>query len=603
MMAVVSALLVGAVGGCSHAIEQPRVAHNAQSIPAQPAPLGSVVQPATEAPAGPAPITEQARAHARAAFAQALGMWGSGHFTEARAMVELGLAVMDRHLPADGEKEALGVLFRSAVFSENGAAFVVGTSETLLVGDAATGGFLGLRVHDYAGSQVGPALSPKASFAVAPSGAELVVYQSKGMVPHLHIAARRDAPFAFIADDKLVTVRLGEASGESPPLRELSLQRTMHFAPAVPKGEASPATLENVDAVEENPVLDDELIVVNLNTGKTEKVLKLTTPPDGGLLRKVASLPPSRLCNDIDACSRFELDPSPIGRRVEHLKSASGMIVASWQGGATTFHRLKDDRLIGAFRSRGERWKPGLVALWSKPPRAAVATSLPNVGTGAEPPLSVTALVDLERGRVIELIDECRWTTGLAFSDDGTKLMVGDLRHACLHDARTGRHLETTDELRPSHGVEDNEQDVAVRSMADGRWFLRTLDGTFGVFDEKTGKTLVRGESRGAEGFITSNEHALYLADFSAGEGQLITFGPAGIERRIVRMAEFDEKCLPPDAARSPEGKRAATLAKVLLESCVVEGFRLPVEFCNRNVSTSVSPQAPQPIDSNAPSR
>lgn len=494
-------------------------------------------------------------------------------------MVELGLTALGRHLPEDATEEHLGSWREDASVSADGKAYAFGDAETLLVAEAATGRFLGLRVHDSGASATGPALSPKASVVIAPSAAELRVYETNGLALRLRIQVRKDAPFTIISDDQLVTVRLGEPAKEAPEARGQLLQRSISGL-SDSGGPAGLAARTKRDAQADAELSDDEIIVVDLRTGKTQKVYTLAPPPDQGLLRKVASLPPSQLCNETGDCRQYELDPTPIGRRVEQLRVVAGTVVAAWQGGATTFHRLRDGKLMGAFRSRGERWKPGLVAIWPNPPRAAVVTSLPNVGRGNEPPFSVTALFDLNQGRMLEILDECRWATGLAFSADGTKLMVGDLRRACLHDGRSGRYLETTEEVRPVRGADDNLQDVSVRSGPAGRWLLTTADGTYGVFSERDGRALFRGKNDRVAGLVASDERSLFVADFSGGEAQLITFGPAGVERRLLRSEELEQKRLPPELADSPLGRRAAVLGKILQRSCLIEGFRLPSELC-----------------------
>lgn len=499
-------------------------------------------------------------------------------------MVGVGLSAISRQLPYDEAKQQLSALIETASFSEDGGLYVVADAETLLVGDAENNRVLGLRVHDYGAGLERPALSPKGSVVVAPSGKELLVYESRGLVQRLRVATRRNAPYAFVSDDKLVTVRLGDAEQGTIASRGQLLQRTLPAASTA----TAPTPSRTQKGVEADAELsDDEIVVVDLHSGKSEQAYKLVPPPDQGLLRKVASLPPSQRCNDTDECQRFELNPVPIGRRVDALKVAAGMVIASWHGGATTIHRLRDGKLMGAFRSRGERWKPGLVAIWPKPPRAAVVTSLPGVGRGNEPPFSVTALFDLTQGRVIELIDECRWATGLAFSVDGNKLMVGDLRRACLHDGKTGRYLQTTDEVRPARGYEDDMQDVSVRPAPLGRWLLTTADGTFGVFDGTDGSAVYRGRSDARAGWVGSDDKSLYVADFTAGEAQLISFGPSGVSRRLLRSAEIDQKEYPPELANSPEGRRGMFLERLLKASCVVEGFRLPIELCTPTHATS----------------
>jgi hypothetical protein len=478
-------------------------------------------------------------------------LWSAGRNAEAGGMVDLGLAALGRRLPEDASPERPGKWLEASAGSADSSAYVLADAETLLAVEATTGHFMGLRVHDRGSDAASPALSPKATVVVAPAADSLRIYDARGLGLRLSVNTRRDAPFAFVSDDKLVTVRL-----------------------SLDLGQGQPVPLAN------DEVFDDELVIVDLHTGKTDRVLKLGSPPDHGLMRKVASLPSSSHCNESVDCREFELDPMPIGRRVEQLRIVMGTIVAAWRGGATTFHRLRDGKLLGAFRARGERWKPGLVAVWSKPPRAAVVTSLPNLGRGGEPPFSVTALFDLNQGRVLQILDECRWATGLAFSSDGSKLMVGDLRRACLHDASNGRYLATTEEVRPARGIEDDQQDVAVRSVPSGRWLLTTADGTYAVFDEQRGRALYRGKNAGGAGLIASDERSLFVADFSGGEAQLITFGPAGVERRLLRADELEQNRLPPEFANSPEGRRASIFEKVLAKSCLIEGFRLPLELC-----------------------
>lgn len=560
--------------GCSPLGVGPVTTAGVAPIPIVAAPV-TVTPTPTPAPTERAAVTEEARVHARVAFAQALELWSNGRAREATAMVALGLSTLGRHLPEDGTVEQLGSLMESAVFSADASMYSLGDAETVLVADAASGRLIGLRLHDSENALIGPSISPSASVVVAPSGPDLLVYESRGLTLRRRVSARNDAPFTFLSDDKLVTVRLGSSETAMP------VSRTQLITRSLPARSGQGGVDSPEQASEDGGELaDDEIVLIDLATGKLDRTFKLSPPPDLGLMRKVASLPPSQHCNDVDECRRYELNPIPIGRRVEQLKISAGMIVASWRGGATTFHRLKDGKLLGAFRSRGERWKPGLVAIWPKPPRAAVVTSLPNVGRGSEPPFSVTALIDLNRGRVLELIDECRWATGLAFSQDGTKLMVGDLRRACLHDGRTGRHLDTTDEVRPARGYDDDLQDVSVRSIPGDRWLLRTADGAFGVFDEKGGKTLLRGKGDGAESLVASDDKSLFVADFSGGEAQLITFNSSGIERRMLRTEELEQKVFPPEVANSPEGRRAAALARMVANSCLIEGFRLPKELC-----------------------
>lgn len=572
-MRSISLCFIGLVG-CATVSAPPTAQYSTPSRSANPsskAIVGAAGAPVAAVEAGPPEISADARARAREAFRQALELWSAARTSDAHAMVALGLAALVRQLPRDAVAQQIGALEESASFSEDGGTYAVSDRETLSVLEAGSGRLLGLRVHEYKKSLESPALSPKGTFVVAPSGTELIVYESRGLAVRSRISARHDAPFAFLSETRLITVRLGAPASGTFASRGQFLLRS-----APESSRAPDATAES-----EEEFSDDEIVVIDLLSGKTEQTFKLVAPPDQGLLRRVASLPPSQRCNDVDECQRFELNPVPIGRRVEEFKISAGLLVSSWRGGATTFHRLRDGKLLGAFRSRGERWKPGLVALWPKPPRAAVVTSLPEVGRGNEPPFSVTALFDLTQGKVLELIDECRWATGVAFSDDGTRLMVGDLRRACLHDGRTGRFLHATDEVRPPRGSHDDLQDVSVRSVPEGRWLLTTLDGSFGIIDGQSGRAIYLGSNDGRRGLVASDERALYVADFTGGAAQLITFGPAGLARRLMRSEELEQRVVPPEFASSPEGRRRLLLERLLHDSCVVEGFRLPIELCS----------------------
>jgi hypothetical protein len=490
-------------------------------------------------------------------------------------MVELGLLALRRQLPEDRTEERLAEFTDRVTLSEDGRFLVVGDRETLHVSDASSGFVLGLRAHDFGGTTEEPKVSPKGTYVVAPTATGLLVYETRGLLQRTAVPTRFDAPFAFLDDRHVVTVRLGKAEIPTSPRPEPRVHVLRELAPEEASAEppsAGPLVGEQAD---------DELIIVDVATGKIQKTLKLTMPPDQGLLRRVASLPKGELCEEAQDCDRFAFNPVPIGRRVVRLQIQAGVISAIWRGGSVSLHRVRDQKLLGSFRPRGEYWKPGLVAVIADPPRAAVATSLPEMGRGVEPPFSVTALIDLERGRVIQLIDECRWATGLSFSLDGKRLMVGDLRKACMHDARTGKLLDTTEEVRPALGHPDEHADVELRPLQEGRWILRTADGSFGVFDGKSGKALFRGRDEGVSGgYVAADPGALYVTNRSGATAELVTLGSAGIARRVLRPEELEQGEFPSEARNTPEGRRATLIEGLVKRSCLVEGFRLPLELC-----------------------
>jgi hypothetical protein len=541
-------------------------------------------QPIAEKPT----LTREQQAQATTAFGQALELWSNGRAEEASAMVDLALNAMGRKLPEDRSDEGLHHLAEHTVLSADGRILVVGDKNTLYVCDAASGFVYGLKVHDFGHSEIEPGISPKGTYVVAPSSEQLIVYETKGLVKRTALAVRSGAPFAFIDDEHIVTVRLGArekvpaaepTARQNYVVRELSDLKAPRTAAVAEPSSSTPSDAIPTFLKEE---ADDEMLVMELPTGKVTRTLKLNMPPDQGLLRRVASLPRSEDCSRSADCERFAFNPVAIGRRVDSFKVGAGMISAIWRGGSVSLHRVRDGKLIGSFRSRGENWKPGLVAVVDNPPRAAVATSTLELGRGNEPPFSVTALVDLKLGKVVQLIDDCRWATGLSFSLDGKSLMVGDLRKACLHDAITGRLLETTEEVRPSLGPQDELQDVEVRPLrAGGRWLVRTADGAFGVFEGSGGKALLRGKQEPAvQDYVAADDQSLYVADYSMKRAELVTLGPTRIERRILRLEELEQKQFPPEARNTPEGRLASALEVLALRSCLIEGFRLPGELC-----------------------
>jgi len=536
------------------------------------------------------PIGELERKTAKLAFRQALELLAAERVDEAKSMIMLGSKALSRRLPDDLTVERFSSMRKRVSVSNRGDRFVLSDEDTVLAFDAVVGVSLGLRAHAFGRQAERAEISPGGTYVVAPTVDYLTVYGVPGLVERAQVPVRSQAPFAFLDDTHVITVRLGApsesaatvaADSQNYVVRELqNLKRPKSPATAEASVLRTTSVALPAGATEQS---DDELVVIDLSTGKLDKTFKLTTPPDQGLLRRVASLPQGDLCGQSVDCERFAFNPTPIGRRVESLKVQAGVVAASWRGGSVSIHRLRDGKLLGSFRPRGEHWKPALVAVVNDPPRAAIATSLPEMGRGNEPPFSVTALVNLDKGQVVELIDDCRWATAVAFSKDGRSLMVGDLRKACLHDALTGKLRETTEEVRLARGAGDELEDVDVRPVQSGRWLLRTADGAFGVFDERDGKAVLRGQFQGdLGGYVASDERTVYLSDYSNKSAELVALGDQGIARRLLGTEELDEVLFPPEAANTKEGRLAAALAAIAQQSCVLEGFRLPSELCAR---------------------
>lgn len=553
--------------------------------------------PTTKVPATKVPTATE-RARAKEDFRQALEQYLQGNLPEAFSLMTHGFDVLGQSFAELDGKEALSSLKSRASFNDSKDRVLISDAETLLTFDLQKNSPLGLVAHDSERSPVLPLMSPTGAYVVAPQGDRMAVYLTLGLSKVTAIPVRRGAPFAFIDDSHIVTVRLGTPK---PTPRALPAQPTNYVVRELQNLKRPGAARDTVpeSATEDalpTEVSDDELFVVDLKTGRIERTITLASPPDTGLLRRVAALPPGEDCASAGDCEKYSFNLAPVGRRVASLRVQSGVLVTSWEGGSASIHRVRDGKLLGSFRPRGESWKPAAVAVVGSPLRAAVATSTREMGRGGEPPFSVTALVDLEKGRVVELIDECRWATAVSFSRDGKRLMVGDLRRACLHDGKTGRFIETTEELRAAAGPGDDLQDVEVLPTASGRWLLRTADGTFGVFNENGGKALLRGFAQGSRGaLVAADESTVFLADYSGKGAELVSLGESSVARRVMRVEELEERELPPEAVNTEAFRIAQVLTHIAQDTCVIEGFRLPRALCERRRPKAQSQGASPP--------
>ena len=342
-------------------------------------------------------------------------------------------------------------MINNCSFSADGRLFLFSDAESMVLVESATGRPLGYAVSEDEGL-TNAAIAPDGSMVVSLEKTALVVRKTPLLHEVTRIAVREGAPFIFANVDRLVTVLLGK--GDTP---------------------------------------DDEIVAIDVQTGRLVQALSLTLPvPDSGLARRISGLPRGNSCPDDETCNNQEMEPEPVGRRVEELKVTGDFVAAAWRGGSSSLHRISDGKLIGAFRPRGETWKSGLITLQPKPPRAALATS-PKVIGSLGPPLSVTALVDLDTGRISSILDECRWVSDLAFSESGDQLAVGDLRSACVHDARSGRFLYKTATVRDAWKLDDDLQDVVISRLGTTRWFLATADGSWAVMEGTDGRLVAKG--------------------------------------------------------------------------------------------------------------
>jgi hypothetical protein len=438
-------------------------------------------------------------------------------------------------LPVPRSVDVQSALLGNCSFSGDGRLLLFSDAESLVFAESASGRPLGYAVSKDAGLS-SAILAADASIVVNLEKAVLVVRETPLLGVRARIAAREDAPFAFVDAARLVTVRPGKGA-----------------------------------------TADDEIVVLEARSGRVVQQLPLTVPvPDAGLSRKIAGLPRGSDCRNEEACNKQELEPEPVGRRVEELKAVGDVVAAGWSGGSTTLHRISDGRLIGAYRPRGETWKPGLVTLQAKPAKAAMATSLKVLGN-LGPPLSVTALVDLETGRVTSLLDECRWVTDIAFSESGEQLLVGDLRRACIHDARSGKFMAKTAFVREAWDVDDDLQDTVLSRLGASRWFLTTGDGSWAVVEAANGKLVTKGF--GSDSAIIDGDR-LYATNTGKNTEEVVILGPSEVKRRPLSAQERQRSVIPPEAADSPAAKRLRALELVLRSTCSLWGFRVPAELC-----------------------
>jgi hypothetical protein len=438
-------------------------------------------------------------------------------------------------LPVPRSVEVPSATLSNCSFSADGSKLLLSDSESMVFAETTTGRPLGYAVSKDEGlSNV--VIASDASIVVSLEKVALVVRETPLLRVLSRIAVREGAPFVFVGAERLATVRLGK--GDTP---------------------------------------DDEIVVLEARSGRVVQMLPLSVPvPDAGLSRKISGLPRGNSCPDDETCVKQEQEPEPVGRRVEELKAIGDFVAAEWRGGSTTLHKISEGKLVGAFRPRGETWKSGLVALQARPARAALATS-PKVLGSLGPPLSVTALVDLDTGRVSGLLEECRWVTDIAFSEAGDQLLVGDLRRACIHDARSGKFLVRTAAVREAWDADDDLQDTALSRLGASRWFLTTADGSWAVVEAANGKIIAKGF--GSDSAIIDGDR-LYAMNASKNTEELVILEANELSHRPLSASERRHGSIPPEAAGSPAAKRFKALELVLKSTCSLWGFRIPAELC-----------------------
>jgi len=505
-------------------------------------------------------------ARARQHLEQAYRLWSDSKLDEARTAVQQALAAVGRSLPVAREPVSPAAGLVAARLSGDGRLLLLIDEQSVGLFSAEQVQPLGFVLRDVEFPEQLPQFTPDGTQVLVPAGEALIAYDVEGLHEQRRFAVRPGAPFAFVDGSTLMTARLGAA-----PEPELEDDRA--------------ATSDDEDEDQElESNADDEIVLLDWISGKELRRLELVAPPVRGLARRVARLPGGLECTDDDDCLHQSLDPAPAGRRLRRLQVGGDVVVGAWRGGDTTLHRLSDGRLLGAFRARGETWKPPEVALGALPARAAVITSYASAQTAVGPPLSVVALLDLSRGTVQELLEECRWGTSVAFSADGSRVMVGDSLQACLHDAKTGRLLAVTEPVRPERGGGDDQQDVTVSPIASGRWLAVTDDGAFGVFDEASGSFLLQGTTDSDNGLRWTDDERLYIEDTSSDPFDLVMVSADRILRRALTPGEIDGSVLPVELDGTAEGRRRQATRLALDQTCSVLGFRLPPALCQQPV-------------------
>jgi len=538
-----------------HAVVSPPPSAPAPS----PRPSPKVVPKETAQPQSPTPAQLAA---ARQHVEQAYRLWSDSKLDEARTAVQQALAVVGRSLPVAREPVAPSRALAQSRLSDDGRLLLLIDEQSVGLFSADQGQPLGFVLRDREHPENLPQFTPDGQYALMPAGDELVLYDTEGLREQRRFEVRPGAPFAFADGSTLLTARLGAA-----PEPELD-------------NDAAASRDDEDEDQEPESNADDEIVLLDWTSGKELRRIELAAPPMRGLARRVARLPGGRQCVDDDDCLHQCLDPAPVGRRLIRLEVHAEVVIGAWRGGDTTLHRLSDGRLLGAFRARGETWRPPQVAVHTQPARAAVITSYASAQTALGPPLSVVALLDLSRGTVRELLEECRWGTSVAFSADGNRVMVGDPLRACLHDAKTGQLLAVTDQVRPEREANDDQQDVTVSPIASGRWLTITDDGAFGVFDEPSSSFLLRGTTDSGQWLRWTEGERLYIEDTSSRPFDLVMVSAQQVERRALLPSETDGSTLPPELAGTTEGRQRQAIRLALDQTCPVLGYRLPAALC-----------------------
>jgi len=319
---------------------------------------------------------------------------------------------------------------------------------------------------------------------------------------------------------------------------------------------------------------DDQLALFDAKSGVEKRRLVLTVPPSQGLARSIASLPSGADASHFDT---FDLRKAvrPTGRRVQALRVENGIAVASFWGGSITLFRISDGRLLGSYLRRLEGFKPGLTVVHSASMKAAVSTQPWSLKPNSSAPKGTTALVDLVSGTVTQLLDACSFPSGYAFSMDGSKLMVGDLLHACLHDVRTGKLLLKTSNLRAFAGEGDDAQDVFPTALPLGRWLLVT-SCAFEVIDQ-WGSILLKGtglNSSHDDETVGDSVHLITDANL------LVSLRKEGISQRVISEAEQRSPEAVPELVGSKAALARIAVARAVDKLCRLGNVVVPEQMC-----------------------
>ncbi len=415
---------------------------------------------------------------------------------------------------------------RNTALSDDGGRLLLTAFDSGLVADTTSGDPLGFFIRE---SLNDAAMTSDGRFVVHADTGGLFIRRLPSMKVVARIETREDAPFALLDRRRLVTSR-------------------------VPADALDP----------------EELIVVDIATGRVTRVLDLKSRPAIGPKERFTVLPRAW---DADFRGNFGGSPPTEGPQVKSLAVLPDVVAAVWEDGAVTLHRVSNRRLLGSFHPSFTADYRHRVVLHPKPPRAAVATALPPEG---EPDYEGTVLlIDLKKNRVIEALHRCDFVADLAFSGDGRVLAVGDLLEACFHDGRTGRLRSVSQKVREAFEFEDDLMNVILTPVSPTHWLLSTADGATVTARWRDGK--VRWLGYGRE---LVDDGVLYFARDDGEDAALLTVTGDQIVERPLREAERNG--LPTHLWPEAMNTKAAAMQRVIdrVAACDIEGYFIPDKYC-----------------------